>query len=204
MIDEGGIVFKFGFTGADRDEEASVGGEKFFFNFDVADLARLITSFKVGNFSKIVIDEIMINENSITFDMSGVGGFLTSRVGVGGHDLLFDDGGFVENTNNIIKTLAHFTLTVGAENATGGSRDGGFGESEDGATDGAVKVFGDVASEFNMLSLIFTNGNEVGAVKEDVGGHEDWVIKKTHVNTFGFGAFLKFVFIGVHTLHLAE
>ena len=53
----------------------------------------------------------------------------------------------------------------------------GFGEVEDFA-EGVVEAFGHVARHFDVLDLVFADGNDIGIVDEDIGGHEDWVSKQ--------------------------
>ncbi len=67
---------------------------------------------------------------------------------------------------------AHDAGTIGADQGGGGFEDGGFGFAKL-----MVDAIGDVAGEFDMLLLVFANGDFVGIVEENIGGHEDGVVE---------------------------
>ena len=44
-----------------------------------------------------------------------------------------------------------------------------------------VKTFGDIASKFDMLKLIFPDWHVIGTIKQDIGGHENWIIENPDI-----------------------
>ena len=44
-----------------------------------------------------------------------------------------------------------------------------------------VKTFGDVAGEFDVLELIFPDWHIIGTIKQNIGGHENWIIENPDV-----------------------
>ena len=64
------------------------------------------------------------------------------------------------------------------------------GDSEEILVEFVIHASSEVASELEMLELIFAEGNVGSIVEEDIGGHEDWVIEKADGNVV-------FVFLGL-------
>ena len=48
----------------------------------------------------------------------------------------------------------------------------------------AVHPLGDVAGEFQVLRLVVADWHVSGAVEQDVGRHQDWVVEETDGNFF--------------------
>ena len=129
----------------------------------------------------------------------------------GGHDFLFDGGRVVGKHDFTILGgggLTHFFLGV-LEIA---DADAVFevhefdlifrlGREDEDFAEAVVEALGETASEFEMLELILADGDVDGVVEEDVGGHEDGVIKNADVDAiFAFA----FVFVLGHAVQLAH
>ena len=45
-----------------------------------------------------------------------------------------------------------------------------------------IEMFGDIASKLDMLKLIFPDRHVISAIKQDIGGHENWIIKNADIS----------------------
>ena len=59
-----------------------------------------------------------------------------------------------------------------------------------------IEALGDVAGEFDVLELIFPDWHIIGTIKQNIGGHEDWVIKNPDIS--GKIAVMAFVLVLSH------
>ena len=64
-----------------------------------------------------------------------------------------------------------------------------------------VEAGGQIATDFDMLYLICTDGDGVGIVGQDVGGHQDGISEQAGV---GGEAFSNFIFVGGATFQQAH
>ena len=68
---------------------------------------------------------------------------------------------------------------------------GGFGDGES-VAEAAIEALGEVAGEFEVLELVFADGDEGGVVEENVGRHEDGVVEDANVGAvLAFGLFFE-------------
>ena len=65
-----------------------------------------------------------------------------------------------------------------------------------------VETFGDVASKFDVLELVFPDWYVIGAIKKNIGGHEDWIIENPDVG--GKIAVMAFVLVLSHAESFAH
>ena len=59
-----------------------------------------------------------------------------------------------------------------------------------------VETLGDITSKLDVLELIFPDWHIIGAIKQNIGGHEDWVVKNPDIG--GKIAVMTLVFILSH------
>jgi len=86
-----------------------------------------------------------------------------------------------KNVDDVAVGLRHF-LAVGAGYRHHGLLNSGLGQHKNLLAGDAVEGFGDVAGDFKVLALVFTDRNQVGVVQQDVGGHEHRVVKEAGVD----------------------
>ena len=65
-----------------------------------------------------------------------------------------------------------------------------------------IEALGDVAGEFDVLELIFPDRHIIGAIKQNIGGHENWIIENPDIG--GKIAVLTFVFVLSHAESFAH
>ena len=65
-----------------------------------------------------------------------------------------------------------------------------------------IEALGDVAGEFDVLELIFPDRHIIGAIKQNIGGHEDWIIENPDIG--GKIAVMTFVFVLSHAESFAH
>ncbi len=136
---------------------------------------------------------------------------LADTVGGSRHDFLFDGGGVVGKHDFAVGGgggFAHFLL--GVLEVT--DADAVFdvhefdlilrfgGESEDFA-EAVIEALSETTSEFEMLELIFADGDVNGVVEEDVSSHEDGVVEDADIDIV---LSLAFVFVLGHAVELAH
>ena len=66
----------------------------------------------------------------------------------------------------------------------------------------AIEALSDVAGEFEVLKLVFANGDVNGIVKQDVCSHEDGIIKDADINIVALAR--GFFFPLDHATHFAH
>ena len=128
-------------------------------------------------------------------DIVGFGvfrGLERGAVGDDSHDRLFDFGGASGDLDRVAVGLAHF-LSVCSGDDGNGFRDIGLRNFE-GFAEFQVEFRGDIACDFKMLSLVLSDGHEIGLVEQDVGGHQNGVGEEGMGRFFSVG---ELVFVGV-------
>ena len=128
-----------------------------------------------------------------------------AAVALGFHNLLADDGGFVgeEDGAGFAFALAHLAAAVESGDLhEAGLGAYGLGEREDVGAVHGVEALCEGARHFEVLLLVFADGDACGLVDEDVGGHEGGVSEQAGVDVVGVLA--HFVLEGGDALELAE
>lgn len=164
--------------------------EELFFVVAVACAAALevcdeVVVLLVGGDEAVELEDVAVVGGFWVFDWGGVGD--------DAHDF-FSEGFFVfEEADGVVVAFAHF-LAVEAWDDGGGLLDACGGEFEGIFAVGEVDFAGDVAGDFEVLFLVFADGDDVAVVDEDVCGHEDWVGEEACA---GGEAACGFVFVAV-------
>ena len=65
-----------------------------------------------------------------------------------------------------------------------------------------IETFGDIAGKFDVLELVFPDWYVIGAIKKNIGGHEDWIIENPDVG--GKIAVMTFVLVLSHAESFAH
>src|ERR1017187_4297698 len=156
------------------------------FQLAVAQAGELGFDFVVGCAGESLVDGGEV-ENA------GAGGFeIDGRVGIssGPHNDLADLVGGIEQGDRVIgagSRLAHFLgWVVQAHDPRPNGGKAGAGDDEGVAVQG-VEALGDVAGELEVLGLVFADRDNAGLVEQDVGGHEDRILKQAIADGFLFG-----------------
>ena len=124
-------------------------------------------------------------------------------VGHGALELAHDIFGLVHEEDAAVGVgLGHFVLGIAeAHDARAHLGDERLGELE-GIGEGIVEARADVAAELDMLALILADGDEVGLVEQDIGGHEHGIGKQARGDIICM--LLRFHFELRHARQLAE
>src|ERR1035438_6148127 len=156
------------------------------FQLAVAQAGELGFDFVVGRAGESLVDGGEV-ENA------GAGGFeIHGGAGIGGsaHDDLADFGGRIEQCDGVIGAglgLAHFLGgVVQAHDTRADGGKAGAGDHE-GVAIKRIEALGDVAGELEVLGLVFADRDNAGLVEQDVGGHEDRILKQAIADGFLFG-----------------
>ena len=104
------------------------------------------------------------------------------------HDFFALDLFAAENLNGVAVALAHF-LAVATRHDGRFFADERFGHDE-GLAVGLVELDGDVAGDFDVLLLVAADGDEVGIVDENIGGHEDGISEEAVIGGDAVGQFV--------------
>ena len=91
------------------------------------------------------------------------------RIGHDTHDAFSRFLFVAENVDGVAVALAHL-LAVDAGNGLGRGVNARFGQFEDLAV-GLVELYREIPRDLDVLLLVFADGNEVGIVDQNVGGH---------------------------------
>lgn len=59
-----------------------------------------------------------------------------------------------------------------------------------------IETLGDIASELDVLELVFSDWHVIGAIKKNIGGHENWIIENPDIG--GKIAIMTFVLVLSH------
>lgn len=138
-------------------------------------------------------------------DVAGCGVFGVFHgggIGLHGHDLFAELFGGQKRFDDVVVGLGHLAA-VGAGDCGDVVADAGFGQFEEVAAEGRVEFAGHVAGHFEVLHLVAADGDDVGVVDEDVGGHEHGVGEDAVVDFF-FDALVFGGFVGVRALEQAH
>lgn len=127
-------------------------------------------------------------------------------VGDSGANFLADDSGGIEEEKAaglIGVRLRHFAGGILERFDAGG----GFGDIDirhfKGVGISGIELNGEVAAEFDMLFLVFADGDAIGVVEEDIGGHEDGIKQQACADEVCVAA-LRFILKLGHAFELAE
>ncbi len=190
LIDFVRVVNEFFSSGAHGCEVVPVGFGEAFFEVAITTATILV----VGDHLLVFFsggEELVEGEDDGVF--GGLGVFDCGGVGLDTHDEFF--GGFFvsEDGEGVVVGFGHFFAVESGDFGDVGA-DPGFGHDEGIFSVEVVDFADEVSGDFEVLLLVFADGNDVGVVEKDIGGHEGGVGKEGVVGGDAFG---NFVFIGV-------
>ena len=118
--------------------------------------------------------------------LGGLGILDRGGIGLDAHDELLRGFFIAEDGERVVVALAHF-FAIESGDFGGGFANAGGGQDQGAFAVLVVDLTNEVASDFEVLFLILTDGDDVGVVEEDIGGHEGGVGEEGVVGGEAFG-----------------
>lgn len=185
-VDLGGVGGEFGALCAQGGEVVPVGVGEALFEVAVAAAAVLVVGDHLGVVG-LAGEELVEGEDDGV--LGGLGFFDLGGVGLDFHDELPEGLFFAEDGEGVVVAFAHF-FAIESGDFGGAGADAGFGHDEGVLAVEVVNFSDEVAGDLEVLFLILTDGDDVGIVEEDVGGHEGGVGEEGVVRGEAFRDFI--------------
>src|SRR3954469_17996350 len=164
-------------------------------HLDVAYLAGAIPLFQIVDLRLVGIESVVVREHRIAFDRPGDVCPHPLGVGVHLHDLLAHGFGIVRQIDRIAVALRHLAIVESRETRKFGQQRFGFDEQ---LPVEVVKAANDLATQFEVSDLVFSNGDELGVIDDDVRRLQQRIAEETQRREILLGELLHLLLVGRH------